>query len=90
MCEGREHVIDRLYHRAIIFTLYSLVDAPALNHQHATPIPLRLSLTPLQASHMLLALICTEELYSAASISKSAFTDRCQVSSRLYSISSVR
>ena len=35
-----EHVIDWLYHRAIIFTLYSLVDAPALNHQHATPIAL--------------------------------------------------
>lgn len=45
MCECREHVIDWLYHRAIIFTLYSLVDAPALNHQHATPTSLALSLS---------------------------------------------
>lgn len=43
MCERGEHVIDWLYHRAIIFTWYTLVDAPALNHQHATPFSLSLS-----------------------------------------------
>lgn len=42
---AEKHVIDWLHHAAIIFTLYSLVDAPALNHQHATPIPLSLPLT---------------------------------------------
>ena len=58
MCECGEGVINWLYHRVIIFTLYSLVDAPTLNHQHATPMPLS---HPLQTSHTLLALICTEE-----------------------------
>lgn len=68
MYECREHVSDWLYHREISFTLYSLVDAPALNHQHATPLSLFLS-HPLQTSRMPLALICTEELYFVASIS---------------------
>lgn len=40
MCECREDVIDWLYHSVIIFTLYSLVDALALNHQHVTPMSL--------------------------------------------------
>lgn len=46
-----EHVIDWLYHPAIIFTLYSLVDAPALNHQQATPHPLFFSLSLILFKH---------------------------------------
>lgn len=47
-----EHVIDWLYHPAIIFTLYSLVDAPALNHQQATPHPLFFSLSLSSSSNI--------------------------------------
>lgn len=51
-------------------SLHTLMDALALNHQHSAPVPpLAAALILFKTSHTLLALICTEELYFAASIS---------------------
>lgn len=51
-------------------SLHTLADALALNHQHSAPVPpLAAALILFKTSHTLLALICTEELYFAASIS---------------------
>ena len=87
---AEKHVTDWLHHGAIILTSYSLVDAPALNHQHATPISLSLSLSlspSLSSSsnipHAVSTHLCWRLIFCGINFSLYLTLVRCQVSYRL-------